>query len=85
MEEAMIVQGRYRFTYPLDLLDKPILYTLIRRFDILANIRRANVTGQEGWLIVDMEGEEKEVAAGIAWAKEQGVDIAPVNEPGQGG
>ena len=76
----MIVQRRYSLTYPLDLLDKPILYTLIRRFDILTNIRRANVTGQEGWLIVDMEGEETEIEAGLSWAKEQGVEVAPTTE-----
>lgn len=76
----MIVQQRYRFTYPIGLLDKPILYTLIRRFDILTNIRRANVTGQEGWLIVDMEGEEKEMQSGLAWAREQGVEVAETDE-----
>jgi len=76
----MIVQQRYRLTYPVELLDKPILYNLIRRFDILTNIRRANVTPQEGWLIVDMEGEEEEIKAGIAWAREQGVEVTPIND-----
>lgn len=76
----MIVQQRYRLTYPKELLDKPILYNLIRRFDILTNIRRANVTNQEGWLIVDMEGEEEEIKAGIAWAREQGVEVTPISD-----
>jgi hypothetical protein len=59
----------------LGLLDKPILYTLIRRFDILTNIRSANVSDREGWLIVDVEGEDAEVDAGIAWAREQGLQV----------
>lgn len=77
----MVVQRRYRLVYPKELLDKPILYNLIRHFDILTNIRRANVTHQEGWLIVDMEGEEEEINAGIAWAREQGVEVTPISEP----
>lgn len=75
----MIVRKRYRLTYPLGLLDKPILHTLIRRFDILTNIRSANVSDAEGWMIVDLEGEEAEVEAGLAWAALQGLQVLAVD------
>lgn len=78
----MVIRKRFRLTYPLGLLDKPILYTLIRRFDILTNIRSASVSQKDGWLIVDMEGEQAEVEAGVAWAREQGVEILEVNTAG---
>jgi ABC-type methionine transport system ATPase subunit len=78
----VIVRKRYRLTYPLGMLDKPILHTLIRRFDILTNIRSANVSDAEGWLIVDMEGEEAEVDAGLAWAKSQGLQVTVVQAAG---
>jgi ABC-type methionine transport system ATPase subunit len=77
----MVIHRRYRLTYPLGLLDKPILYTLIRRFDILTNIRSASVSDKDGWLIVDMEGEEAEVEAGVAWAREQGVKVTETDRP----
>lgn len=78
----MIVRKRYRLTYPLGLLDKPILHTLIRRFDILTNIRSANVSDSEGWMIVDLEGEEAEVEAGLAWATSQGLQVTAVPAAG---
>ncbi len=78
----MIVRKRYRLTYPLGLLDKPILHTLIRRFDILTNIRSANVSDTEGWMIVDLEGEEAEVEAGLVWAALQGLQVVPVDGTG---
>ena len=63
-------------------MDKPILHTLIRRFDILTNIRSANVSNTEGWLIVDLEGEEAEVEAGLAWAESHGLQVTAVEAVG---
>jgi hypothetical protein len=71
----VIVRKRFRLTYPPGLLDKPILHTLIRRFDILTNIRSAQVSDTEAWLIVDVEGEESEVDSGLAWAESQGLQV----------
>jgi L-aspartate semialdehyde sulfurtransferase ferredoxin len=74
------VRKCYRLTYPLGLLDRPILHTLIRRFDILTNIRSAKVSDTEGWLIVELEGEEAEVEASLAWARSQGLQVGVVEE-----
>jgi ABC-type methionine transport system ATPase subunit len=71
----VIVRKRLRLTYPPGLLDKPILHTLIRRFDILTNIRSAQVSDIEAWLIVDLEGEETEVDNGLTWAESQGLQV----------
>lgn len=81
-EVRVIVRKRYRLTYPIGLLDRPILHTLIRRFDILTNIRSAKVSDSEGWLIVDLEGEEAEVQAGLAWAELQGLQVTLVEASG---
>jgi L-aspartate semialdehyde sulfurtransferase ferredoxin len=78
----VIVRKRYRLTYPIGLLDRPILHTLIRRFDILTNIRSAKVSDTEGWLIVDLEGEEAEVEAGLAWAEQQGLQVTMAESEG---
>jgi ABC-type methionine transport system ATPase subunit len=77
-EVRVIVRKRCRLTYPPGLLDKPILHTLIRRFDILTNIRSAKVSETEAWLIVDLEGEEAEVETGLAWAESQGLQVTAV-------
>jgi L-aspartate semialdehyde sulfurtransferase ferredoxin len=71
----MVVSRRYRLSYPIGTLDKPLLYNLIRRFDIVTNIRSASVNETHGWLLVDLEAEEAELEAGVRWAREQGVEV----------
>jgi ABC-type methionine transport system ATPase subunit len=69
---------RVKLTYPASLQDQPILYRLIRDFDLATNIRRASVGVTEAWLIVDIEGDTESIDAALKWAAEQGLAIEPV-------
>ena len=42
---------RVRFTFPQDMVKQPIIYKLGRDFEIVTNIRRAEVTDNMGWVI----------------------------------
>lgn len=66
---------RIKLTYPSSLQDQPILYRLIRDFDLATNIRRASVGVAEAWLIVDIEGDTDNIDAALAWAAQQGLTI----------
>ena len=71
----MRVKRRVKLVYPVALQDQPILYRLIKDFDLATNIRRASVGVQEAWLIVDIEGESDAIQLALTWAKGQGIDI----------
>jgi ABC-type methionine transport system ATPase subunit len=71
----MIVEWIVRLTYPQPLLDKPIIYHLIRQFDLLANIREAHVNTESGWLILSLRGEQEIIQLGIKWMTGQGVEV----------
>ena len=44
-------------SFPEDLVAKPIIYELVKRFDVVPNIRRANVEAHSGWMILELSGE----------------------------
>ena len=71
----MHTSRRVKLTYPPSLLDQPIVYSLIKQFDLVTNIRSAAVTGEQGWLIVDLEGSPAAIEQALTWAREQGVTV----------
>ncbi len=66
------------FTFPQELIKEPIIYNLGRRFKVITNIRRADVSENKGWVVLEMEGEEKDIEQGIAWVTTKGVRVDPV-------
>ena len=71
----MRAKRRVKLVYPTALQDQPILYRLIKDFDLATNIRRASVGVEEAWLIVDIEGESEAIQLALAWAKGQGIHV----------
>jgi len=66
------------FTFPRTLIREPIIYQLSHKFEVVTNIRRADVTEDRGWVVLELEGEDKEIDAGVAWVKEKGVRVDPI-------
>jgi ABC-type methionine transport system ATPase subunit len=76
----MVLERRVRLTYPQHLLSQPLLYRLIRQFDLQTNILEAHVTAQEGWLVLAVRGEQERVLQGLKWLEEQGVQVKVLSE-----
>lgn len=75
----MKVTKRFKFSFPPDLVTQPVIYNMGRRFDVLANIRRANVTRHNGWMIVEITGAESEIDEAVTWCQAQGVEVEEIN------
>jgi ABC-type methionine transport system ATPase subunit len=71
---------RVKFTFVQELIKEPIIWKLAKQFDVVTNIRRADVTDDRGWVILELEGERDEIERGLDWVREQGVRIDPVYE-----
>ena len=69
---------RVRLTFPADLVQEPILYRLVKDFDILINIRRADVKADHGWVMLEMEASEETLERGVAWLKQRGLQVDPI-------
>ncbi|MEX2160240.1 MAG: NIL domain-containing protein [Dehalococcoidia bacterium] len=69
---------RVKFTFPQDLITLPVIYELGKQFNIITNIRRADVTEDRGWVILQLEGDLSEIDKGLEWVATQGVRVDPV-------
>ncbi len=69
---------RVMFTFPQDLIKEPIIYLLSQQFNVITNVRRADVSENKGWVVLELEGEEKDIDQGITWVTRKGVRVDPV-------
>jgi len=73
-----VARTRVQLTFPPSLIQEPIVYRLVKDFDIVINIRRAEVKADCGWVIMEMEAGEDTLARGVAWLKGKGVQVDPI-------
>ncbi len=66
------------FTFPQELIKEPIIYNLGLQFNVVTNVRRADVSENRGWVVLELEGEENDIAEGIAWVNSKGIRIDPI-------
>ena len=70
---------RVTFTFKTELIQRPVIYELGKKFDIVTNVRRAEVGQDNGWVVLELEGTLDEIDRGLAWVKELGVDISSLD------
>ena len=66
---------RLFLSFPEEVVGRPLLFTAAKRFDVLPNIRRANVEEHSGWLICELRGERAALDDAIAWLQGEGVQV----------
>lgn len=66
---------RLELTFPEKLIKKPIIYQLVKDFDVIPNIRRANVDENFGWMVMELSGEDEELIKAIAYLKDIGIEV----------
>ena len=75
---------RVQLTYPMDRVAEPILYHLVADFDLVPNIRRANMDIQSGgFLFLQLTGERTNLSNALQWLNTQGISTEPVGLDGE--
>ena len=70
---------RVKFTFPTDLVKEPIIFYLGRDYNLITNIRRADVQEDVGWVVLELDGDESDIERGLAWVGSTGVRVDPVS------
>ncbi|MGA2193474.1 MAG: 4Fe-4S binding protein [Nitrospirota bacterium] len=73
-----MAEQRVVLTFQRWQLDQPIVYRLVKDFDLVTNILQAKVTAEEGRMSLGLSGLEQNVEAGIKWLREQKVTVEPL-------
>ena len=69
---------RVRFTFPQGLIKQPVIYQLGQDFEVVTNIRRAEIRDDMGWVVLELEGEDKVIDDSLKWVISTGVRVDPV-------
>ena len=69
------------FYFPKSETDKPIVYRLVKDYDLTVNIYRAKVTPEEfGYLVLDVTGKESDIDRAIDFVKTFNVRISETDK-----
>jgi ABC-type methionine transport system ATPase subunit len=68
---------RVKLSFVGEQIKEPVIYELGHRFDVVTNIRRADVTADEGWVLLELRGEDDEIRRGLDWVAARGVRVEP--------
>ena len=72
-----MARRRLKLIFGTDLVKEPVIYQLGRQFEIVTNIRRADVTGDAGWVLLEVTGEPDELDKGVEYLESRGVRVEP--------
>jgi ABC-type methionine transport system ATPase subunit len=66
---------RLELTFPEKLIKKPIIYHLVKEYDVIPNIRRANVDENFGWMVLELSGEDEKLDQAFKHLQDIGVEV----------
>jgi ferredoxin len=62
-------------------IDKPIVYCLVKDYDLTFNILRANISPKaESMMVMEIEGEEAKFTKGMEYLQEANIGIEPIEQ-----
>jgi L-aspartate semialdehyde sulfurtransferase ferredoxin len=70
-----VIEVRVKLTFPEELVREPLIAKLVREFDVVPNIRRANVTDHEGWIVCEIGGQASDIDRALEWLRGQGLRV----------
>jgi L-aspartate semialdehyde sulfurtransferase ferredoxin len=73
---------RFHLTLPEHLADEPVIYRLGREFDVITNIRRANIDDRLSWMILEISGAPDDIGGAVAWLEECGIQVDRIEDEG---
>lgn len=68
-------------SFPLDKVEEPITYHLIKDYDLMVNILRATIDPRkhkQGMMVVELSGENSRLSQGINYLENSGVGVEPL-------
>ena len=68
---------RYWLIFPAERAKRPLIWELSKIFDLVFDIRSANVTDKVGIIALELTGDQKILAAAVKWLRKNGVEVDP--------
>ena len=69
------MRRRLKLIFGPALVKEPVIYQLGKQFKVVTNIRRADVSRDQGWVLLEVSGEPEELDRGVAYLESRGVTV----------
>ncbi|MGE0469573.1 MAG: NIL domain-containing protein [Nitrospira sp.] len=69
---------RFHIRFPEDKIREPIIYQIGREFNVVTDVRRADVRETTGWADVEFSGDIAEIERAIAGLRTKGCVVDPI-------
>ncbi len=67
--------------FPQKLVNQPIVYKLVKDYNLEFNILKASVTPEEeGLLVLELKGKDSDYKGGVGYLKDVGVKVQPLSK-----
>jgi len=73
-----MAKRQLKLTFPPELVTEPVVYNLGQDFRVVTNIRRADITDERGWVVLELEGSDEDIEQGVSWVTAKGVEVEAV-------
>lgn len=74
------MKQRVYLTFSEQTVREPLIWKLGHEFDVITNIRTAEVREHMGLVGLEIEGKSAVVEASLKWLQEQGVQVDPIEQ-----
>ena len=65
-----------RLTFPESQVAEPVIYHVVKDFNVIPSIRRAAIENHFGWMIIEFKGETADLDAAQAYLEGLGVEVS---------
>jgi len=70
-------ERRVKLTFLNDKIKDPLIYQMGHEFNVVTNIRMADITSEIGWVMLGLVGDTTEIDKALAWAQANGIQVDP--------
>jgi ABC-type methionine transport system ATPase subunit len=71
---------RIYLTFSAENVREPIIWKLGHEFEVVTNIRTAEVRDDMGLVGLELDGEREVIEAAVRWLEAQGVHVEPIEQ-----
>lgn len=69
---------KVHITFPEEKIKDPVIYQIGKEYNVITNIRKADVTEKTGWVDLELTGDPKEIERAVQGLKKKGVIVDPI-------
>ncbi len=76
-----MIKHKLVFRFPASVVEQPLIYHLVKDYDLMVNILRADINPRkEGRLVLEIGGDREQYQQALLWLREQGLIITNLQQ-----